>query len=101
VSAGWVNKLGQEGEEEEGGLGIKDVDDNALREDAGEGGARCVWGSVEGFVAAEFLDAEIDEISGTEVFDDAEGAGGRDEQGGKPGGGGGGVDQCAYADAER
>ena len=47
------------------------------------------------------MDAEIDEISGTEVFDDAEGAGGRDEQGGKADGGCGGVDQRADANAER
>jgi hypothetical protein len=38
------------------------------------------------------LYAEIDEIGGTEVFDDAEGGGGRDEQGGKADGGCGGMD---------
>src|SRR6476646_11292085 len=49
---------------------------------------------------AEFLDAEINEIGCTEVFDDAEGGGRRDEQGGKADGGCGGVDQRADTDTE-
>jgi len=62
VSAGWIDELRQEGEEEEGSFGVEDVDDDALGEDAGEGGSWRVGRSVEGFVAAKFLDAQIDEI---------------------------------------
>jgi hypothetical protein len=34
VSAHWIYELREEGEEEEGGFGIEDVDDNALDENA-------------------------------------------------------------------
>ena len=44
--------------------------------------------------------AEVDEIGGAEIFDDAEGRGGRDEERGKADGGCGGVDERADTDAE-
>jgi len=101
VSSGWVDELGEEGKEEESGFGIEDVYHDALREDAGEGGSWRVGRSVEGFVAAEFLSAEIDEIRGAQIFDDAEGRGRGDEERRETDGGCGGVDQRADADAER
>ena len=100
VSADGVNELRQEGEEKERGLGIEDVYDDSLGEDAAESGSWGVGRSVEGFITAEFLDAEIDEIGGAEIFDHAEGGGRRNEQSGEADGGGRGVDQGAYADAQ-
>src|SRR5579864_2641919 len=101
VSSRRVDELGEEGEEEERGLWIEDVNHDALREDAGEGGAWGVGRSFEGFVAPQLLYAEVDEIGGAEIFNDAEGGGGRDEKSGEADGGCGGVDESADADAER
>src|SRR5580704_1017107 len=52
VSSRWIDELWEKGEEEEGGFWIEDVDDDALGEDASEGGALCIGRGVEGFVVA-------------------------------------------------
>ena len=101
MSAGWIDELWEKGEEEEGGFWVEDVDDDALGEDASEGGSRGVGRGFERFVAAEFLDPKIDEIGGAEVFDDTESGGGRDEESRETEGGCGSVDESADANSQR
>ena len=99
MAARGIDELRKECEKEESRFGIKNVDDDAFREDASERCARRAGRSIEGFVAAEFLDAEIDEVGRAEIFDDGERCSGRDEESREADGGCGSVNERADADA--
>src|SRR4028119_1047867 len=68
-----VHELGQEGEEEERGLGVQDVDDHALREDARQRLVADGWGGVLLVAGEEASYSEVDQVRNTEPLDHREG----------------------------
>src|SRR6266849_825744 len=74
------------------GYGAREQRPEAVAQDAGD---------AEGFLAAKFLHAEIDQVRRAKVLHEAEGRGRRNEQGGEAYGGGECVDQRAHANPKR
>ena len=72
VAARRIYKLRQKCQKKESGFRIKDVHDNALREDAAQLGARRGVRNFDRFVLAQLLHAEIDQVGSAKVFHHAE-----------------------------
>jgi len=70
-----IHELREKSEEEEGRFWIHHVYDDALREDATQPDSRRVVRNLHGFLAPQFLHAEIDQIGRAEILYDPEGEG--------------------------
>src|SRR5437870_12362497 len=100
MSAGPVHELRKEGKEENGGLWIQDIHDDALAEDTAEFASCLVSGNLEGFLSPQLLNTQIDQIRGAEVLHYTEGGRRGDQQSGKAHRRRGHMDERAYANAE-
>src|SRR5262249_40489107 len=96
-----VNELRQEGEEEEGRLGIEDVDDDALPVDLRKWSAQSALCGLAVVAREDSPDADRDQVRRSDGLDDGEPLGRRRDQRREADGGRGDVDETARRDAQR
>jgi len=95
-----VHELRQKSKKEQGGLGIEEVDQDALSENVEEPSVAIGGLHQLRIVAAERLNAEVDQVCGAQILHQLECQSGRSEQRGESERGANDVEERSYDDAQ-